>query len=439
MPLKQLGLWPKGANNVRVEDDGVFQPSKRGAHLVEAKNVDLDAAGVPSQRSGTTDRLAGTDYRALTSCAGLLLAQDGGTIYNVTVADPFTKSALVTGLSATAEVLFHEYEGECYYTNGIVCGKITSAGVATHWGMTTPAAPTLGTTAGALPAGNYRVSVTLVDADGVESGAPEASVLADTVVTGSQAITVDVTSPDSNATHVKIYASEANQKELFFVSKVAVGSLPATVSAVGVSTEPLLTQHMRGPIPADAMFSHKGYMFLVADNVIFRSRGQTPHLYYPAEEVMIFPHTVKGGVGLDGGFFVATAAKLYWIAGKEPAAWKRTSMDTATYAIGGLSLPGERIPKLKTEDELALFVSEDGLVAGFTDGSIAHLTDDQLALDSAPTFSTMAYIERDELRQLFMLLTYNNNKYITTYSFITEAGDQLITEADDTLQVDSDG
>lgn len=400
----ELGPWPLGEDNAHDRHDAVYMPSgDRPARLLEARNVDLDNQGYPTRRPGTTSVLSGTSFKpGIASKAGLLLVQDQGTIKRIIPGTPFTTQDLVTGLSTSAIVRFEEYANFVLWTNGETGGKILSNGTATHWGMGVPPTPTLGTTAGNLPAGRYRVAATYVDSDGAESGALKAAAI---VVDGTTDITVNLSVGDSNATHLNFYVSTANQEKLFFCEKVAVGALPHTLTDMRITTRPLRTQHLRGPIWGTGLFTFLGFVLIYKDNYVFRSEGQTPNLFDP-RHFMSFPWDVRHGIGLQSGFWVATEKSLHWISGEDPASWRNLGKaHRGSFAAGAFRADGKEIPRLETDAEVALFAGDDGLIAGLEGGRVVNLTDDRLLLNAAPAEMHMLYRKSDAIRQFLMLLT----------------------------------
>jgi len=406
MPNVPIGQFIEGMDSLHAEDDQVFNPvaSQNGytapSRCVAAVNVDFDDAGRYPRRDGTTERVSATAGLSVFSALGLLLFQDQGTIKKITVAD-FSTTNLVTGLNASAKVVFHEHYGAIWWTNGIENGQITAAGAATNWGMTVPPSPTLGTAVGTLPAGRYLVAVTLVDANGVESAADKSSAI---TLDGTEAITVDLTSSDPNAVTARVYATKANGKQLSYVGQSAVGSLPVTISDVAVSKEPIRTHIFSPPIPGDGMFSYQGMMITFSGQYLFPSFGPNVHLYELDKTAEGRPSDILAGAGLRGGFWTVCERGAFFTAGEVPGSWGTSQKDNRKYAAGVLVLPGSKIPALKVMDNIALFVSENGLMVGFPDGTLLPLTDDKHRLDVEGKTASIVYCEKDNFNQILWSL-----------------------------------
>lgn len=401
-PLISLGPFPLGEDRVHATNHAVFQVGgKIPPRLPLAENVDLDDTGWPALRSGITDVVAGTAIKNVVSAAGLLLLQDQGTIYKITPGAPYTAVALVTGLDSDLRVHFHEWaEDTVLWSNGETGGLITSAGAAQPWGLPVPATPTLGNSTGAIPAGTYRVVCTYEDAYGRESGATKA---AEITLATAKAITVTLDPSPTGVAYINVYmAPAADQKALYWVKRVTANAIPITLTDSWTSTRQLATQFLRGPIYGSGIAEYKGYLLMWRDNVVFRSHGQTIHHFKPAELAQ-FDYDVQGVVGMNDGFFVATAGGMYWVTGNDPAQWQVSKLDSLRYLQGGSLIPAGLVKPDQTLGRLAVFACEYGLVIGGPDGSLSYPTQDRLQLDPDSRVE-FARRQNGELSQLMMLV-----------------------------------
>lgn len=388
-----LGPW-SGIDNVHEADARTFQPpgelEKRVPTLVQASNVDFNDDGWPSTRGALVQKVALTDGLAVFSGAGLLLAQDEGTIKLVDPSD-WSTTDLVTGLATDQRVEFHTHAGQVFWTNGTVTGRILADGTALNWGCSVPTC-TLAAVAGALRAGRYLVACTFVDAAGVEHGAGKASVIELAVPT---AIQVTIPSFDSSAVSVRVYATRTNGTELFLIGESLVGSFPVTIADVEISERPLRTQFLTPPVAGDGLFSYRGSLVLFADNFLFPSYGLNTHLYEITEVQEARPTTVLAGAGLDTGFWTVCEGGAFWTVGDTPENWQTWQRDSRVYAAGSLVLSGSLLPKLRTSDDVVLFVSSRGLVAGLSSGTLVPLHEDQLSIDVLGKQASIVYRKLD--------------------------------------------
>jgi hypothetical protein len=244
----------------------------------------------------------------------------------------------------------------------------------------------------------------LVDSSGLESGVYDSI---ETTLAATGGLSVNITSPDSNATHVNIYVSPRNESGLFWNQKVAVGALPATVLPVRTQSDrPLVNQNLRGPFAADGISSFLGYMLLWKSNFLFRSKGLVDHLFYPATNIAAFPHDIKSVLGLQTGYYVITAETIHWISGPGPSEWQNKQVASGNFAQGGIVLPGRVLPMLQQSGLIALMAGQEegSLICGLPDGSLIYLLQDRFVNTTAPTRAQIVYLESSLMRQLFMLL-----------------------------------
>jgi hypothetical protein len=361
--------------------------------------VDLDDEGFPQLRSGFTTLTALTSGLNVFAGAGLLLLQDNGVIYSVNPSTGATTS-LVTGLSTSARVEFHEHAGQIFWTNGVVSGRISS-GSALNWGLTVCPSPTLDTTPGTLRAGRYMVAATFVDASGVEHAAGKASVIE---VDGTEDIIASIGVVASAAVSIRFYCTKPNGKGLFYVGQALVGDAQLTISDVEVSEEPLRTQFLYPPIPGSGIFSYRGYLMTFVDNAIFPSHGVNYSLFDVMRRLETRPTDVRAGAGLRSGFWTVCERGAFWTTGEKPEDWRTVKLDDRKYAAGTVIHQGHQLPALEVVSDFALFVSEDGLMAGLEDGRLRSLTQDRLYLDVEGKRAQFALCRNGDLRQVLFNL-----------------------------------
>lgn len=400
LPEQQLGPWPEGKDDFHRGTHVVFQPAEeRRARLTEASNVALDDEGWPRLRAGKTQQVvlgSGTDG---VSFRDWLIVQDGTQLLRIDPSD--WSSTVLEAAAGTDRIEFCEHGNQLFWLSVSNRGRILADGSSVNWGCAVAPVPTLGTTAGSLRAGVYLVACIFVDAQGVEHAAPKAAAI---TLSTPAAITVGLSAIDSAAVSVKIFASEPNGSDLFYVSTVAVGSMPATITAVAVSEEPLRTQFLSPPLLADGLFSYQGLLMLFMDEYIFPSFGANQHLFEVTEYVESRPTSILAGVGLDEGFWTVCERGAFWTTGDVPENWKTRRRDNRRYAKGGLRISGSLLPALRITDPVALFVSQHGVVVGTPTGELIPLHQDQLKLTVTDKRASITYGELDDLRQVLFTL-----------------------------------
>lgn len=387
-----LGPWA-GIDNVHNAGAKVFQVpgelEKRVPMLVQASNVDLDDDGWVTSRqpvSTITNFSAGLGGWVV---GGRLFCQDGGILYEGNTKD----TPLITGL--VGRVSLYEYWGKIFVTDGSRHYEI-EGDVVRAWGLPVPQV-TLAPASGSLSPGTYLVQVAFVDARGNEGGV---STLVSATLASATGILVSVSNQSIECVGANIYISGTGQKITSYLTTVALGKLPYIVQGDDVTTtDPPKTLQMTGPISnAAGIFSFRAFMLMWRDGVVFRSEATEPHLFH-ADNIMQFGGDVTACEAVKDGMWVGTTKGLIWVEGSESEGWIPVTKAFDAVLRGSTRLQGEKVPKLRTNELIALFVTASGLVAGLPGGQMVPLTDNTYIFD-AMLRASIAYVERDNLRQI---------------------------------------
>ncbi len=245
---KQATSTFRGLNNVQ---DPLRLP--RG-WLTQADNVDITPTGAIKRMRGFTQ--ASTNFAVTGAYATRdfkrLFLVDAGELRQMNA--DLTYTVLRTGLSS-ARVQFEEVNGVVFYTNGVDFGVIEPSGVRS-WGIAPPGAATaVAGGGGALAAGLYQFTCTLVDSRGMESGSGEVTsvVAAD----GERIALSDI--PQTAGFTTNVYATGRDSTVFQLIEQGAGVSL--TYDATTPLLEELAFQGLsepRGSIPAE----FKGVMYV---------------------------------------------------------------------------------------------------------------------------------------------------------------------------------
>lgn len=410
-----VGPWPLGVDNVHDADDAVFQqPSKRAkratARLQTGDNIDLRDDGWPLRRKGTVLAATGAAYRSGISAYGHLLVHADDGLYKVDTSDPppWTSTPLVTGLSPDSPLKFQALAGQVFWLNSHATGRVQNDGTAALWGMPAPSAPLLTPMAGSLCPGTYTVACAYIDSWGVEHALSEVAVstVGDSSCHGpgpATGFTIDVPNIDSQATSVRLYISQANGPEVYFVADAAPSDFPIAVTSGGSSPWSDVAPiglFMHPPVPGDGLFAYRGQIITFADNTLYASLGPVHHLFEAGLATEDRPMPIRAGAGLTDGFWTVTEYGAFWTTGATPSAWDTDQKDARRYAAGSHIINGRFIPELETSEEVVLFVSNEGAVAGLPGGTLFPLTKDRYHFDVEGKTATFMNKQRGSIRQV---------------------------------------
>jgi len=396
MPTKTIALggW-SGVDNVHSPDARTFQPpgelEKRLAALVAASDVDLDDDGWPSSRKALATDTALTAGLGGCSIDGRMFFQNGSTLYERTSSD----TALITGL--TTRAMLAEHWGNVYVTDGTRHWEIDGQTVR-DWGLPVPTV-TLSPGTGNLDAGAYLVQVSFVDAQGNEGGTSD---IASATLTSATGVVVEITGASPAVAAVNVYVSRRDQKQTSWLATVSLGSFPYLIQTDDTTAaDPPKTEQMTGPISnAAGLFSFRAFLLMWRDNAVFRSEAAEPHLFH-GDDFMQFNANVTACEGLAGGMWIGTENGLWFVQGDDPDKWIPVRKTFSAVARGSKQLQGSKIPKVQTDERVALFVTASELVACTADGRNIHLTDGVYKFD-ANQRASIDYNESGDLRQIFI-------------------------------------
>jgi hypothetical protein len=188
----------------------------------------------------------------------------------------------------------------------------------------------------------------------------------------------------ADATQVRVYVSPPNGEFPTWVGDVPVLSFPLDVTSapdpMGLYAD--IIPHTTGlyPLPTGSgMTTRGGFLVVWSGAVIWFSYGEGSHLHNPARHLFVLPESVQGCVGVDGGLWVTTVRRAFWIEGADLTKARINPVSTPRkYAAGGSLFPAE-YTGLQTSRDVAAFVSDEGPVFGTADGQlIAPLRDPQM-------------------------------------------------------------
>jgi hypothetical protein len=399
-----LGPFPLGVDNVNHTKAKVFdQFGENIPRLVTATNVDIDNDGWIRKRPRVGIVRAGTNILGGWNIDGKFFIQEGSTLYVKTGASEYS---LITGLSRRVSICKHA--DSVYVTDGTIHKMIRGLTVY-NWGLSIPTITVTATGSGStLAAGRYLVQASYSDPFGNEG---PVSALTAVNITAGQSISVACTL-SSDATYLNIYASKRDQTETTFIAAKAQSALPYVFSTYPNESDPPVTHNMVGPWSnASGIFGFRSWLFMWRDNFVARSEAFEPHLFDPIS-IFQFADTVNECAPVSDGFFVGTDNGLFFVgdlpglgSDQNTTGWVPFQKYNKKIYKGSKVLHGSLIPGLQTNEIVALFISEDGLLVGMPDGSIKLLTSGRYDFNIGSRYS----IEYDDSSDINKLLVGNNS------------------------------
>jgi len=258
---------PVNGMNNKVSIETLPQPTEDipWSKARNAVNCIFDDRGrIQFPRPGKTLKYAG-DCSWVYKGPNITLFVEGGSLKRL---NSDNTAAVVKSGVGDSRMSYTTVENLTYWANAVTSGKVTSAGVASEWGVQRPPRQpdVAALSTGGLHAGSYRVAITWIGSDGLESGAgPSARV---EVPAGGGIHVNNFPAPPSYATKVALYVSSVNSKDLYLYEEY-----PATVNDAVVffkeCTIPLRTQFMFPPLPRAEVLAHYGRIYYVVGKRLY--------------------------------------------------------------------------------------------------------------------------------------------------------------------------
>lgn len=340
--------WVKGSNNIA--------PANRLPDGFVRKLVNLDATpgGTLECRPGY-EKVAAFDGVRGGGRAGKSAVLVAGTDV---VAWRNGAHEVIGEISEPGPVACAEFNDLLYLSTPVAGYRCDGEQVAA-WSIQAP-----GFTVEALDGGNlsgiFKVAVTAVEG-GAESGV-------DPMVISLSGQRLRITSDDPR--HLRIYVSVANGESLYFQGRLVDS---AVLSAVEDSAERLTTGGLLPMPPVDLLAGHHAVLVGAQDRYVFVTVPMMPHLVDPIAGFFQFSAPVVLLAATEGGVFVATETRTYFLSGLESAPSQREVLDLGAVSGSAVHLP----------DGSAAWFTRYGQAIGRADGSVQLLTRPHYAPDVA--------------------------------------------------------
>ena len=286
-------------------------------YLREVVNMHIDNSGLISQRGGTyqdDDAIWTAIWSDNISCFGI---RNGNLVEVVENGNSYAFNTLVSNIGYDS-CDFVQCDGHYYYVTRTACGIITPSGVKSFGQALVNVQPTLSSGSGSLVAATYQVAVTTLDANGIESGTKEPAQI--TVAANSSIILSNIlVSTDPRVTHIAIYLSAPDGKELYRNTIIANGITTYTISNLqDVNKYPLSTFGVYSAPYGQIIAYHYSHLYIAQDNYLFYCEKLRYEQWRPSKNFQ-YPSRITAVLPCESGIWVSTRNHgLHWINGTTP-------------------------------------------------------------------------------------------------------------------------
>lgn len=359
--------------------------------LLYANSIDIDETGKCNRRHGTTTLFSGAAHSAYASVdPEMAFFVQNGYLNRFIPGAALQQLAPVTG----TKVAYCAINNSVHWTDGLVSGIITPAGTNKPWGITPPAPVQLTPIAGNLTAGTYLVTMTYVDVNGKESGAPGA-----TYVTLGADITIDTpnyadsytpgggikmtnlsVSLDPQVVSKNIYMTDFDGGVPLYAGNIPNSQTGLTVLEMGNLGIAVRTQYWGPPPPGQVLGVYKGRAYVANGNYLFHSQPYEYELFDLRTGFTAFKEPVRTFAPVADGIFIGTTQRTMFLRGNGPDDFVQVPLSQTGTVLGTEAVvPTETIGMdavggSKIQGNAVLWMSQRGVVLGMDGGSIRDLT-----------------------------------------------------------------
>lgn len=353
--------------------------------LTAATNVDIGLTGEIRRRAGYVQTLD-TCHKNLHQADGFMLATvDGGDLVALDSAGA-NRAMLYPSLGPGRVWYCNLPDGRTTFSNGLING-ITDGATATTWGVPVPSSlGALMAVSGALHPGDYRYQLTYVRlSDGLEGG----PIYSDPAPVPDGGVLL-MGLPVLEGHKINVYLTGAYGDQAYLAGST-FGDSFSYLGQNDALVLPCRTDHLR-PAPAGTVTAFwRGRVLVAVGPVLYASKTNSWEAFDFRRDFKQFSAPITLIQPVDGGVFVGTEKELAFLSGAEfdKLAYAQV-IDGPTVLGSGVAVRGELVQRGQGTGQGAamLCIAARGIVAGFSDGGIARMTEGRYATDAAQVSAT---------------------------------------------------
>ena len=353
--------------------------------LAVCTDADIGLSSDLRRRAGYAEALA-TCHKNVHQATGFMLATvDGGDLVSMDAAGG-TRTTLLPSLGPGRVWYCNLPDGRTTFSNGLING-ITDGATAKGWGVPVPdSLGALTPVAGELFPGDYQWQLTYVRlSDGLESGPiysnPEPVPDGGVLLTGL---------PMLDGHKINVYLTGANGEHGYLAGSTFGGSFGYLGKNDALSL-PCRTDHLR-PAPAGTVTAFwRGRVLVAVGPVLYASKTNAWELFDFRRDFKQFSAPITLVQPVDGGVFVGTEKELAFLSGTEFDKLAYVQVLDGPAVLGsGVAVRGELVQRGQGTGQGAamLCIAGRGIVAGFSDGGIARMTEGRYVTDVSEVAAT---------------------------------------------------
>lgn len=351
--------------------------------LTQASNVDIGLDGEVSRRSGYSE-VSALCHKNLWQADGFMLATVDSDLVKTTGA---VQTSVYPSLGVSRVWYCNLPDGRTTFSNGLING-ITDGTTTTTWGVPTPTGlGVLTDVAGSLFAGDYQYKLTYVRlSDGLESAPLDSQPVA--IASGGIVL---AGMPTLAGHKINVYLSSHDGAGPGYYAGSTTGG---GFSFTGTNDQLVLPCQTGGlePMPIGTVTAFwRGRVLVAVGPVLYASRAGQWELCEVRRDFKQFSAYITLIQPVDDGVFVGTEKELAFLAGDEFDKLTYRQVVSAATALGsGVEIRGELLQQREGSalGTSMLCIADGIVVAGFSDGQIARLTEGKYKTEAAEVAAT---------------------------------------------------
>lgn len=309
-------------------------------------------------------------------------------------------------VEVTPPVCYAELNGEVYWSDGELQGRLTATGAAATWGLEAPPQPVVVavTGQGGLASGDYQVALTAL-VGGLESGA-----LSPVPVTVAAGGGIQVTAPAAPGTvSFAVYCTPPNGSSAELTQALHLAGGATAVIGAGESGRRLETLGAVKPLPAQALCVYRGRLWAASGTVVWFTDEASPHWLFPERGYFQFEAPVTLLAAAEDGIYVAAGERTYFLQGRSPQDMTQRPV-LAAGAVPGTQLSAFPFASLLSgpgavPTQSCAWLATDGVFCiGRAGGMVSRVTEAALSL-AVGEQGHLAYWTHDGLRSFLLAVT----------------------------------
>jgi hypothetical protein len=365
-----------------------------------ASNVDFRRDGSFYRRDGYELAVPGAGFHGLKATSRGCFVARSGYLYALDT-DTYAPS-MVSPLGSNAPVDITEHNGDVYFISRTAFVWLPSDSndfrdVGVRWPATLPAMES--TAEGALVPGDYAVAISRVDDRGEESNTAFLGTLRSEGGIRLTGLTADFLGS------IRVYLT-APGGDVLYLSEEFGGTFTSFLVTRPPDGATRTSQHLK-PMPrGDFVRGHAGRLYVAVGDTLYFSDVLRPRLYDPRHNYIKFTGRIRFVESVVGGLYVGDDRGAWFLPGNDPTEMAmRRANPSRPVARSSLLIEASNLPKefSQVDQDVAVWLAEDGYMLGRPDGNVASLTPDRIRV-AAELEGRSVYVVREGVKQIITLV-----------------------------------